>query len=78
VLTDDLVGNCIAHHSHRFHIFARIVQRLSNGIGHRARLTNSKTDTATIVADYNYDAECEAASTLDHFGYTVDVDYSLI
>jgi hypothetical protein len=59
---------------HANHMLLRIVARLADRLGDLGSLTFAGAHHALTVADHDHGAEVEAAATLHHFGYTVDLN----
>jgi hypothetical protein len=67
-----------ANRSHFLHIPAGAFRPLADTVGYATRLADADADTALVVAHNHYGAEGEAPPTLDDFGDTLDVYYTLV
>jgi hypothetical protein len=51
---------------------------LADAVWHATRLTNADTDASFVVANNHDGTEGKAASTLDNFGYALNVDDTFV
>jgi hypothetical protein len=71
------VGDGSAFHWNLNQVLLGIVATLTNAIRYFPGLTDTRSDIALTIANYDNGTKAKAATTLNHFRYAVDLDHAL-